>query len=123
MTRLVCVLPSSNAIILDLSKFGGCVQEWPEFWDAFESTVHNNSALPAVDKFKYLRMYLMEPVLTAIGGFTLTAANYNVDVDLLKRRYGKEDVIQRALINDLLNLLAVYNDEDTPSPRRFHDAA
>ena len=84
---------------LDFPKFGGRAQEWPKFWDAFESTVH---------KFKYLKMYLMEPSLTAIGGFTLTAANYNVAVDLFKQWYGKEDVIQRGHIN----LSPVYNDGD-----------
>ena len=61
----------------------------------------------------------MEPALTAIGGFTLTAANYNAAVDLLKQRYGKEDVIQHTHIDDLLNVLAEYNDRDTPWLRRF----
>ena len=48
----------------------------------------------------------MEPVRSTIARFSssLTSANYTAAVEVLKKRYGKETAIQRAYVNDLLNL-------------------
>ena len=45
---------------LDLKKFNGDISKWPSFWDAFESSVHNNTRLAAIDKFNYLNSLLMK---------------------------------------------------------------
>ena len=39
---------------LDLTKFDGEISNWPTFWDAFESSIHNNTKLAAINKFNYL---------------------------------------------------------------------
>ena len=108
---------------LTLTKFRGKLQQWQEFWDSFESTVHLNESLADVDKFKYLKMQLEGPALLTIGGFALTSANYYAAIELLKRRYGKQDIIQRAHVNDLLNLIPISHDENTADLRKFYDAA
>jgi len=41
------------------------VNTWPTFWDAFESSIHNNPKLAPIDKFNYLNSLLMKPALTA----------------------------------------------------------
>ena len=106
---------------LDLPKFGGQLQEWQEFWDSFKSTVNNNDALAEVDKFKYLKSLLNEPAKSTIAGFALTSANYQAAVDLLKRRYGRRDAIQKAHIEDLLSIHPVCNENDVWKLRKFHD--
>ena len=106
---------------LDLPKFGGQLQEWQEFWDSFESTVGNNDTLADVDKFKYLKSLLKEPAKSTIAGFALTSANYQEAVDLLKRRYGRRDAIQKAHIDDLLSIHPVSNENDVWNLRKFHD--
>ena len=88
---------------LEVRKFNGKVQEWQEFWDAFESAIDQNESLTAVDKFAYLRSLVTEPARSTIAGFSLTAVNYAAAVDVLKKTYGKETAIQRAHVNDLLN--------------------
>ena len=40
---------------LELRKFNGKVEDWPDFWDSFYSAIHNDDQLAEVDKFKYLR--------------------------------------------------------------------
>lgn len=85
--------------------------------------VHKNDSLADVEKFAYLRSQLQDPARSAIAGFALTSANYEAAVKLLKKRYSKEEAIQRAHINDLLNLSPVYNDVDTSRLCRFYDAA
>ena len=39
---------------LTLKKFNGDITNWTTFWDSYESTIHLNPELSAVDKFNYL---------------------------------------------------------------------
>ena len=71
---------------LEVKKFNGKLSEWQEFWDSFESAIHQNDGLSNVDKFSYLRSLLLEPAKSAIGGFALTSANYEAALELLKKR-------------------------------------
>lgn len=87
---------------LEANWFNGEVEKWQEFWDCFESSIHTNTALLSVDKFSYLRGLLGGAAKTAIVGLTLTSANYQVAITLLKKRFGKAIVIERAHVNDLL---------------------
>ena len=65
----------------------------------------------------------MGPAQSAIAGFALTSANYKAATDLLKRRYGKKNAIQRAHINELLNLEPIYSERDTHRLRQMYDFA
>ena len=96
---------------LDMRKFSGKPYDWQEFWDAFRSSVHENEELCQVDKFTYLHYLLEEPVKTVIAGFSLTEANYEAAVDLLKH------------INELMNLQPVYKERDLDRLRHFYDVA
>ena len=106
---------------LEVRKFGGRLQEWQEFWDSFDSAVNQNEGLADVDKFAYLKSLLIEPARSAISGFALTSANYNEAIDLLKRRYGKKNAIQKAHIQELMNIKPVSNDRDTEKLRKLYD--
>ena len=106
---------------LEVKKFNGKLSEWQEFWDSFDSAIHQNDGLSNVDKFSYLRSLLLEPARSAIGGFALTSANYESALELLKKRYGKKIVIQRALVNELLSVRPVYSESDTLRLRSLYD--
>ena len=108
---------------LEVRKFGGNISEWQEFWDSFESAINRNETLAKTDKFSYLRGLLIEPVRSAIAGFSLTSANYKAAMQLLKKRNGKQNVIQRSYINDLLNLKPFYGERDTQRLRTMYDFA
>ncbi|XP_074611009.1 uncharacterized protein LOC141865576 [Acropora palmata] len=95
---------------LKVKRFNGRLQDWQEFWDSFQSSIDGNDNLSAVDKFSYLKSLVQEPARSTIAGFALTAVNYDAAVQALKKRYGKEIAIQRAHVNDLLNLSPVYTD-------------
>ena len=47
--------------------------------------------------------------------------NYAATVDVLKKKYGKETAIQRAHVNDLLNLTPVFSDKDMTHLRKLYD--
>ena len=89
---------------LELTKFSGEVHDFQEFWDGFQSAIHENQSLANVDKFKYLKSFLLEPAKSVIAGMPLAGASYNTAIELLKKRLGKPEEIQRAYINHLLHL-------------------
>eukprot|EP00794_Sanderia_malayensis_P016737 gene16737-biopygen14129 len=76
---------------LELSKFSGKIHEWKE------------------------------PARSVIAGIPTTDSSYETAVNLLKSRYANPAVIQRAHINQLLNLAPVFNEKNTARLRSFHD--
>ena len=88
----------------EFMKFNGTVLKWPEFYDAFQAAVDSNPNLSGVDKFNYLHSRLEGDALEVIGGMTLTNANYDKAKDILKERYGRQDVIVNAHYKSLVNL-------------------
>lgn len=107
---------------LKLRNFGGKLCEWPEFWDGFCSSIDNNDALSDVDKFAYLRGYLEGPAKSTIAGLALTGKNYKCAVELLKKRFEKKSVVQRAHVNELIQLPAVYKERDTQRLRKLYES-
>ena len=89
---------------LDLRKFDGDISKWPSFLDAFESSVHNNTKLAPIDKFNYLNSLLAKSASEAISGLSLTAANYDEAVSILKRRFGNKQSIINRHMETLLNI-------------------
>ena len=108
---------------LEVWKFGGNISEWQEFWDSFESAIDRNETLAEIDKISYLQGLLIEQARSAIAGFSLTSANYKAAIQLLKKHYSKQKVIQRTYINDLLNLELIYGKRDTQRLRTMYDFA
>ena len=83
---------------------GGLVLKWPEFYDEFQAAVDSNPNLSGVDKFNYLHSRLEGDALEVISGMTLTYANYDKAKDILKERYGRQDVIVNAHYKSLVSL-------------------
>ncbi|XP_060571807.1 uncharacterized protein LOC132729986 [Ruditapes philippinarum] len=104
---------------LSLPVFSGDILEWQSFWDAFDSSVHQNPNLTEVQKFNYLKTQLEGNAAQVIQGFALTHANYIQAVDLLKERFGQSHKIIHAYIQALLNLPAPSN--TLHSMRNYYD--
>jgi len=87
---------------LELRKFSGDIHEFQEFWDSFSSAIHENTGLANVDKLKYLKGFLEGQARSVISGLPVTDANYEVAINLIKKRFAKPSVIQHAHINRLI---------------------
>jgi phage-related protein len=88
-----------------------------EFWDSFESAVHNNKKLSSVEKFNYLKSKLQGDA--KYSGLNLSNENYDVAVKTLKERFGNvQDVIDMHY-NQMINLWPPIN--KTVSLRIFLD--
>ena len=91
---------------LSLKKFNGEPTDWITFWDAFESSIHNNSERTAAD---------------AISGLSLTSTNYAEAIALLKKRFGNRQQIVNKHMDQLLALEPVTSLRDLKGLRRLYD--
>ena len=106
---------------LEIKKFSGKIQEWSEFWDSYNSAIHTEQGLAKVDKFKYLRGFLEEPVRRVIAGLALTGENYDAAIEILTDRFAKPMKIKRAHINDIMTLPPVFNERNATRLRHLYD--
>ena len=89
---------------LELQKFNGNILNWQEFWDSFEASIHKNPNLQPVDKFNYSRAELEGDASVVISGLELTNTNYEVAVNLLQERFGRDELIMDAHYSALMDL-------------------
>ena len=91
---------------LQLPNSDGYLLKWPEFWDVFTSSVHDQD-IPNVSKFSYLKRMLRD--LTAILGIPVTSDNYQLAVDTLKEHFGNQELIIEELYAKFQHLPTASN--------------
>jgi len=64
---------------LTLPTFDGNVLRWQEFWDVFNTAVHQQTAISDVTKFSYLKGSLKGSAASVIYGISVTNDNYRSD--------------------------------------------
>ena len=116
------VMPQNNfKLNFTLPKFNGDLMAWPEFWELYEASVHQNSAYSPVQKLYYLRQHLDGAAARSIQGLPLTTDSYEIAIQTLKERFGKDNLRKDTIIAKLLSLPAVGNTENLKSLRRLVD--
>ncbi|GFV26305.1 uncharacterized protein TNCV_4029481 [Trichonephila clavipes] len=108
---------------LHINKYSGNYSEWLDFYNLFESSIHNNNRLSKVDKFNYLKSYLCGNALACINGFPISDDNYDRALDSLKDRFGNKNMLINAHLSNLLNLTPVRNPTDIVGLRNLYDRA
>ena len=112
---------ASFKIDFNLPKFSGDLLAWPEFWEIYEASVHENLAYSPVQKYLHLKQHLDGAAARAIQGLPLTAENYPEAVKILQDRFGKDGVRKDMLVAKLLGLPEVTDDDNIRSLRRLID--
>ena len=93
---------------LQLPIFKGDILQWQEFWDIYNSAVHEQD-IPNVTKFSYLNGLLRKSAAAAICGISVTNDNYPVVIHILEDKFGKKEAIIEALYSQLQHLPTVTN--------------
>ena len=106
---------------MDIEEFHGDPLKYPAFINAFDEIIDKNPRLPDVQKFYYLRSLLKGKAKTTISGFVLTDSNYREALNLLKKRYGDNKLLQSRFISSLMDLKPVSDSRDTKALRHLHD--
>eukprot|EP00794_Sanderia_malayensis_P021318 gene21318-biopygen16354 len=74
-----------------------------------------------LDPRRLRQCYLEEPARSVIAGILLTDKDYETAVGILKKRFAKPGVIQRAHINEMINLQGVFSEKNSSCFRNLHD--
>ena len=106
---------------LTIKPFNGKLTAWTPFWDSFNSAIHENPELSKVDKFNYLRSMVTHGALEALSGLTLTGANYDETVEILRKRFGNKQLIVNKHMEQLLNTDGVTSQHDVRGLRHLYD--
>ena len=107
---------------LQLAKYNGDPRKWQEWYDSYESAIHENEAISPAHKLRHLKTLLEGPAPAAISGLTLTAANYSEAISVLKSRFTQKEAIIDAHMEALLNVPAISSKKDVKGLRRIFDS-
>ena len=86
---------------IDLPEFSGKRTDWPSFWDSYKATIHTNSNLSKLDKFKYLMSCLHDEAKDTLTGFNIGEAQYDKAIELLEERYDDKEFIIHTYYEEL----------------------
>ncbi|XP_044742380.1 uncharacterized protein LOC123304888, partial [Chrysoperla carnea] len=94
---------------LNIPRFSNKMADWPTFFSLFESLVHNNNLLSAIQKFQYLRTLLTDDALAVISEYHLSEENYLLALTALKNRYHNKRRLAQMYIDNILNFGKIAN--------------
>ena len=104
-------------------KFSGDHTDWQTFDDKFRAVI-DETDIPVINKFSYLQSLLQGEAASAIAGLALTAENYVIAKDILRKRFGRPERIIFTHIQKLLETVWSLNSRDSSTPIdlwRLHD--
>lgn len=78
---------------IDLPTFSGAYEDWRPFRDTFYSMIHENTALPMIQKMHYLKAALRNKAADVISALEMSAENYLEALAMLDERYDNQRVI------------------------------
>ncbi|UYV84483.1 hypothetical protein LAZ67_X002352 [Cordylochernes scorpioides] len=89
-----------------LPEFGGDVREWITFWSRFED-IHNDEDLSDSDKYQYLVDCMLEnsEAQQLVLSFPVSGKNYASVIKDLKERFGRDNMLIKVYVRDLLWLI------------------
>ncbi|KAK8778504.1 hypothetical protein V5799_020155 [Amblyomma americanum] len=106
---------------LELTRFSGRRHDWQPFWEVFEQVVDKNEELSSVDKFHYLRASVTGDAAAALAGLPPTARCYSDAVELLKKRFGNEELLIEEHMKKLIDIQPVRSSDDVRRLRCLYD--
>lgn len=107
---------------IKLPSFGGDYYKWPEFEDAVNKMLTENTSrgMTNLKRFIILRAALSGAALTAIENLKLTEENYEIALERLKSRFYKKKLIFDSYVTKIFQLPRI---NDTKSLRNVTDNA
>ncbi|XP_003391348.1 PREDICTED: uncharacterized protein LOC100639084, partial [Amphimedon queenslandica] len=106
---------------INLKVFDGDITQWIPFWESYCSAIHDNSQLSDIEKFTYLKSLVEKTAKEAIAGLSLSTANYQQAIEILKRRFGNKEKIVNRHMDLLVGLEGVYSDQKLGMLRKLYD--
>ena len=108
-----CRLPK-----MQMPEFDGDPLTWQGFWDRYQVSIHSNTNISEIDKFKGC---LRGEALAAISGLMLSSVNYKEPSQLLKNRFGNEQLLISSHMESLLKISKIRSRESTRELRMLYN--
>lgn len=86
------------------------------------ATMHNNTKLLRIEKFKYPLIYLTGSTKRAVEGIPLAEQNYDFAVKILTNHFGRQDLLVNENVDHVLALSPVKSSSDGLRVRLLHDS-
>ena len=115
-SRRIAKLPQ-----LKLKVFTGSPIEWPSFWEIFRAAIDSDESMENVVKFSYLKAHLEGAESDAIAGLKVSNATHSEALELLRARFGDDEIIISTHMDKLLNIPAVESLKDIKKLRETYD--
>ena len=106
---------------IEIPKFAGDPKDYRPFRDSYDVSVHNRDDISIVEKFTYLKSYLVEDAAKSIKGLSLTERNYKEALEILERRYGNKQVIVNSHMEELIKINSISTSGDPKKLRDLYD--
>lgn len=87
---------------IKLPTFSGAYEEWYSFIEIFDSMIHENSQIPVIQKFYYLKMSLSGEAAAHVQALKPTIENYEHARKILAETYDKKQYIVDAHLTSIL---------------------
>ncbi|KAK5983125.1 hypothetical protein GCK32_006560 [Trichostrongylus colubriformis] len=88
---------------LPIPKFQGQQWEWDHFWSIFETLIHRRK-ISKIEKLIYLLEALQGPAMDAVKDLQITADNYDVAIQFLRKKYDDHEAVTTQLLPQLQDL-------------------
>ncbi|XP_042911056.1 uncharacterized protein [Parasteatoda tepidariorum] len=110
-----------NLLRLQIGTFFGDSTKWLDFYNQFETAIHNNNELRKTEKCAYLKSLLGGSALASISGFAISDLNYDSSIEILKERFGRTDIVISSHMTKLLAIEPIRNVSNLKALRRLYD--
>ena len=106
---------------IEIKTFNGDFLQWRRFWEQFEITTHNDPDLSNINKFVYLQSLVEGKAAQAIDGLLQTRDNYDEAVQILTERFGTQQTLITAYMDEMVKIPKVTDMNDVTTLRTVYD--
>ncbi|XP_055543216.1 uncharacterized protein LOC129728785 [Wyeomyia smithii] len=89
--------------VISLPEFDGDYNQWLAFHDTFVALIHDNTEVPEIQKFHYLRAAVKGEAAQLIESIGISAANYCIAWQTLVSRYANDYLLKKRHVQALLD--------------------
>ncbi|KAK6009795.1 hypothetical protein OSTOST_25247, partial [Ostertagia ostertagi] len=89
---------------IKLPHFTGENDSWEEFWDTFSLIIDQNPQLSELEKILYLKDAIRGKAQNSIKSIPMRSSNYNLIVEVLKKKFGDKANNRSQIVQQLLDL-------------------
>lgn len=89
---------------ITLPSFSGNYDQWLFFKDSFTALIHENTDIPPINKFHYLRLSLKGEAANLLTALSVSADNYIIAWEMLKDRYENKPMLVKGHIKALFEI-------------------